>query len=52
MKILAAGTYKRIALVTSELPSIAINWEIPECFTLFGDGAACWILEAGDLGMH
>ena len=48
---LAAGTYKRIGLVTSEIPSIAINWEIPECFTLFGDGAACWILEAGDHGL-
>lgn len=47
---LAAGTYKRIAIVTSEIASIAINWEVPECFTLFGDGAACWILEAGDLG--
>jgi len=51
---LAAGTYKRIAIVTSEISSLAINWKVPECFTLFGDGAACWILEAapgGDTGM-
>ncbi|MGZ3653133.1 MAG: 3-oxoacyl-[acyl-carrier-protein] synthase III C-terminal domain-containing protein [Bdellovibrionota bacterium] len=49
---LAAGTYKRIAIVTSEIASIAINWEVPECFTLFGDGAACWILEADPTGEH
>lgn len=43
---LKAGTYRRIAIVTSEIASIAIDWETPECLTLFGDGAACWILEA------
>jgi 3-oxoacyl-[acyl-carrier-protein] synthase-3 len=49
---LKAGTYKRIAIVTSEIASIAINWEVPECFTLFGDGAACWILETDPTGEH
>ncbi len=49
---LAAGTYRRIAIVTSEISSVAINWKIPECFTLFGDGAACWILEADQESGH
>jgi len=38
------GIYKKIAIVSSEAPSHAINWKEPEQATLFGDGAACVIV--------
>lgn len=47
---LLAKTYKRIAVVSAEIASIAINWNSPEVFTLFGDGAAAFIIESDPTG--
>ena len=39
-----AGRYKNVVIVSSETPSIAINPEQPESYTLFGDGACAVII--------
>ncbi len=41
---LAAGRYRRILLVTSELASVGLNLQDPESGPLFGDGAAAAVL--------
>jgi len=46
--LLATGTYKRIALVAADLPSRGLDWDDPESSYIFGDGAACAIVERGD----
>jgi 3-oxoacyl-[acyl-carrier-protein] synthase-3 len=38
------GTYRRVLLVSSEIPSGAVNWKHLESSALFGDGAAAVIL--------
>ena len=46
--LLASGTYRRIAIVASDLPSRGIDWDDPESSLIFGDGAAAVIVERGD----
>lgn len=45
--LLKTGTYKRIAVVSSDQPSRGINWNDPEASLIFGDGAAAAIVESG-----
>jgi 3-oxoacyl-[acyl-carrier-protein] synthase III len=47
--LLATGSYKRIAVVSSDQPSRGINWEDPEASLIFGDGAAAAIVERGSV---
>ncbi|BCQ41243.1 hypothetical protein ERHA54_38460 [Erwinia rhapontici] len=42
------GAYRRIAIVSTELASRGIDWEHEESSLIFGDGAACAIVERGD----
>jgi 3-oxoacyl-[acyl-carrier-protein] synthase-3 len=44
--LVEAGQYKRVAIVSSERPSVGLNWDTPESSFLLGDGAVCFILEA------
>ncbi|MDW5498645.1 3-oxoacyl-[acyl-carrier-protein] synthase III C-terminal domain-containing protein [Pseudomonas lundensis] len=46
--LLNAGTYRRIAIVSADLASRGIDWEHEESSLIFGDGAACAIVERGD----
>ncbi|EFL91598.1 putative 3-oxoacyl-[acyl-carrier-protein (ACP)] synthase [Candidatus Regiella insecticola LSR1] len=46
--LLNTGTYKRIAIVSSEIPSRGLDWSDEESSLIFGDGAACVIVERGD----
>lgn len=46
--LLNAGSYKRIAIVSSELASRGLDWQHEESSIIFGDGAACAIVEKGD----
>ncbi|WP_159567428.1 3-oxoacyl-[acyl-carrier-protein] synthase III C-terminal domain-containing protein [Budvicia diplopodorum] len=46
--LLASGGYRRIAIVSAELPSRGIDWNHRESSLIFGDGAACAIVERGD----
>lgn len=49
--LLATGSYRRIAIVASDLPSRGVDWRVPEASLIFGDGAAAAIVElpaAGD----
>lgn len=48
--LLRAGTYRRIAVVSADLPSRGIDWTEPEASLIFGDGAAAAILESGAEG--
>lgn len=45
--LLRAGAYRRIAVVSADLPSRGIDWTEPEMSLIFGDGAAAAILESG-----
>lgn len=45
---LNAGVYKRVAVVSAELPSRGLDWGQEEASIIFGDGAACTIFEKGD----
>ena len=45
--LLATGTYRRIAIVASDLASRGVDWSEPEASLIFGDGAACAIVESG-----
>lgn len=45
---LAAGRYRRVLVVASEIPSAGLDWEDADTAPLFGDGAAAVALEAGD----
>ena len=42
--LVAAGRYKRVLLVATEVSSLGINWQDKESCTLFGDGAAAVII--------
>lgn len=46
--LLNAGIYRRIAIVSADLASRGIDWEHEESSLIFGDGAACTIVERGD----
>jgi 3-oxoacyl-[acyl-carrier-protein] synthase-3 len=45
-----AGQYKRVAIVSSEVASVGINLQQKESAALFGDGAACIIIEKDETG--
>jgi 3-oxoacyl-[acyl-carrier-protein] synthase-3 len=44
--LIAAGKYKTVAIVSSEIASRGINFDQPESAALFGDGAAAVIVTA------
>ncbi len=46
--LLNTGAYRRIAIVSADLASRGLNWNDPESSYIFGDGAACAIIERGD----
>ncbi|AKE95697.1 ketoacyl-ACP synthase III [Cronobacter sakazakii] len=46
--LLTSGAYRRIAIVSADIASRGIDWQHEESSLIFGDGAACAILEAGD----
>lgn len=46
--LLNTGGFSRIAIVSSDLASRGLDWEEPEASLIFGDGAACAIVERGD----
>lgn len=43
---LSVGHYRHVLLVSSDIASVALNWEHKESAGLFGDGAAAFILSA------
>lgn len=46
--LLATSQYQRIAVVSADLASRGIDWQDKESSLIFGDGAACVIVEKGD----
>jgi 3-oxoacyl-[acyl-carrier-protein] synthase III len=46
--LLSTDAYRRIAIVSADLPSRGIDWSKPEASLIFGDGAAAAIVERGD----
>ena len=46
--LLNSKSYKRIAIVSADLASRGIDWEHEESSLIFGDGAACAIVERGN----
>ncbi|EOI3527138.1 3-oxoacyl-[acyl-carrier-protein] synthase III C-terminal domain-containing protein [Cronobacter dublinensis] len=46
--LLTSGSYRRIAIVAADIASRGIDWQHEESSLIFGDGAACAIVEAGD----
>jgi 3-oxoacyl-[acyl-carrier-protein] synthase-3 len=46
--LLNTGGFSRIAIVSSDLASRGVDWNEPEASLIFGDGAACAIVERGD----
>ncbi|WP_426144012.1 3-oxoacyl-[acyl-carrier-protein] synthase III C-terminal domain-containing protein [Pseudomonas sp. DWP3-1-2] len=46
--LLNTGIYRRIAIVSADLVSRGIDWDDEESSLIFGDGAACAIVERGD----
>lgn len=46
--LLQVGRYQRIAIVSAELASRGLNWDDEESSYLFGDGAACALVQKGD----
>lgn len=46
--LLNVGAYKRIAIVTAEFASRGLDWNDEESSLIFGDGAACAIVERGE----
>ncbi|MDC9589251.1 3-oxoacyl-[acyl-carrier-protein] synthase III C-terminal domain-containing protein [Xenorhabdus sp. XENO-10] len=46
--LLATRQYRRIAIVSAEMASRGIDWSHQESSLIFGDGAACMIVERGD----
>lgn len=43
--LIECNRFNRVAIVSSEISSVGLNWEHPESATLFGDGAVAFILE-------
>lgn len=50
--LLNTGCYKRIAIVSADIASRGIDWNDEESSLIFGDGAACAIVERGDGQSH
>jgi 3-oxoacyl-[acyl-carrier-protein] synthase-3 len=48
-KLLESRQYKKLAIVSSEIASKGLNQKNNETFTLFGDGAAAFILEYNEM---
>lgn len=48
--LLAGGVYRRIAIVSADLPSRGVDWADPESSLLFGDGAAAAVVTASHQG--
>ncbi|MEX6271292.1 3-oxoacyl-[acyl-carrier-protein] synthase III C-terminal domain-containing protein [Providencia huaxiensis] len=46
--LLATSAYQRIAIVSADIASRGIDWQDKESSLIFGDGAACVIVEKGD----
>lgn len=46
--LLNCGAYRRIAIVSADIASRGIDWDHEESSLIFGDGAACAIVERGD----
>ncbi|ALB63057.1 3-oxoacyl-(acyl carrier protein) synthase [Cronobacter condimenti 1330] len=46
--LLTCGSYRRIAIVSADIASRGIDWQHEESSLIFGDGAACAIVEAGN----
>lgn len=46
--LLNTGAYRRIAIVSADIASRGIDWTHEESSLIFGDGAACVIVERGD----
>lgn len=46
--LLNSGVYRRIAIVSADLASRGIDWNHEESSLIFGDGAACAIVERGN----
>ncbi|SQI36111.1 3-oxoacyl-[acyl-carrier-protein] synthase 3 [Leminorella richardii] len=46
--LLNTGAYRRIAIVSADIASRGIDWDHEESSLIFGDGAACAIVERGD----
>lgn len=46
--LLNTGAYRRIAIVSADIASRGIDWNHEESSLIFGDGAACAIVERGD----
>ncbi|TQI81024.1 3-oxoacyl-[acyl-carrier-protein] synthase-3 [Serratia fonticola] len=46
--LLNSGIYRRIAIVSADIASRGIDWQDEESSLIFGDGAACAIVERGD----
>ncbi|POP47280.1 3-oxoacyl-ACP synthase [Superficieibacter electus] len=46
--LLNTGIYRRIAIVSADIASRGIDWAHEESSLIFGDGAACAIVERGD----
>lgn len=46
--LLSTGAYRRIAIVSADIASRGIDWNHEESSLIFGDGAACAIVERGD----
>lgn len=48
--LIAAGRYRKILLVSSDIASLGLNWSHPETCTIFGDGAGAVVLAAPEPG--
>ncbi len=42
--LIELGSYQRILIVSSEMPSLCLDWSDPETSVLFGDGAAAVVV--------
>jgi 3-oxoacyl-[acyl-carrier-protein] synthase-3 len=43
--LMAVGRYRRVLLVSSDIPSLGLNWDHMESSLIFGDGAAAMLIE-------
>lgn len=48
--LMTVGRYRRILLVSSDIPSLGLNWDHMESSLIFGDGAAAMIIENSSFG--
>ena len=46
--LITANRYKRALIVSSDIPSLGLNWQDMETCTIFGDGAAACVIEASE----